>query len=1178
MSDMDMYSAGTYEVLRLPEEQQASHLLSPEETPAAGDTARLADSTQLGQLCHMEPSLHIDADHPVPQIENTEPIPPGDDIDFPSARDSPEIPGASSVMLHQWDMRDSAPPSPRSERSSQSSFYPPGSSRTSNTGIASVPEPRSLVRSREPKADLSTGDVVMLIHQGRPYVAVQARLPYKENASHTCLEPSEEGVPLESEALSYLEVVKQGPFVGFRSGAAGNRFMQPRRKAPHRLVFFNHNCGVWEQWDVIAEDWRTVPWSTLHMVLRNRHLPQVQIAVEVVRVGYFTSPGPPGPRSLLPMIPEDPLLEDRNLRRISNLLITEWFKFVDHEKLLREGLEADLAVMADETRELKIKTIQQVEYLRMQINEEMTSLFNHVTLRDEAIATLRGWLQRAQQLAANRMARQRHRRILVAWRYVVDDIVFRKAAILKLCRKRENALREVAFRAWSQHTRTVIGAAVKLKFAVQRRSHAIMLHVLQGWQLAVARRGWRERTMLTAVQRRSMRRLNTAFAAWRRLTAQRALGRRALLRALHGVNLHWLAAALTAWRAAAQAVHQKMVQADLLLARRATRMQAMALEAWRDQVLRGRVADRHARAALARRVVVGWRHTTGVARAAFAAAEAMAAARPAARRRDVLTSWHVTTAAAASLRARLNRHVMSRVAVLQGRALAAWALAARVRRRRRVVLQRHLTALRLRTAAAVFAGWRAMTTRTSWRRVRVVAALGRASTRRLTSALISWHAYAAHHRAIVGRTALAIARLRRMRLAACLGSWHQLATRLQVARTNLLALCRRLLTYTLSSAFREWRQLTTSAGAVRSAVARALPGSTRDLLREVLATWWISHCAISPVVLDGLGAALRSAAADGRGPGFAGATTSPGGITTGYAAAAAAVNAAGRPVSAGMTPRQSAGQLHDTAVRMTTSLPSNIGIELSAAVMGEHPHHYHHQHQQSAQPSGYSVEPADSSVDPTSVVAHSAVTAVNTPISVHEARLPGSPVTFAPTAAWPAPFGSSPTRGSNNGSSSMAGTPTVQHRSSYSNIGGGTAGPFVPANAAVIGQGSSPVLVEMGPGHGGEGPLTPVGLPELLDSAVSLTPEGSMPIGLDILSPVGNGVVDIELTEALTATTARPLSHPLPPETLQEVYSVLLQTQTYSGAATPAAARILGFAEDADLQWQQQVRSLGAAG
>lgn len=45
------------------------------------------------------------------------------------------------------------------------------------------------------------------------------------------------------------------------------------------------------------------------------------------------------------------------------LAVQEWFKFVDHEKVLREGLERDLAGMMGELAELKLNTIAQVRRL-----------------------------------------------------------------------------------------------------------------------------------------------------------------------------------------------------------------------------------------------------------------------------------------------------------------------------------------------------------------------------------------------------------------------------------------------------------------------------------------------------------------------------------------------------------------------------------------------------------------------------------------------------------------------------------------------------------------------------------------------------------------------------------------------------------------------------------------------
>lgn len=52
-------------------------------------------------------------------------------------------------------------------------------------------------------------------------------------------------------------------------------------------------------------------------------------------------------------------------------------------------------------------------------------------------------------------------------RTLAEDIVSRKCIILKLRCKHKDAFREAAFWAWKLHTRAVLGAASKLKFAVQ---------------------------------------------------------------------------------------------------------------------------------------------------------------------------------------------------------------------------------------------------------------------------------------------------------------------------------------------------------------------------------------------------------------------------------------------------------------------------------------------------------------------------------------------------------------------------------------------------------------------------------------------------------------------------------------------------------------------------------------
>lgn len=70
------------------------------------------------------------------------------------------------------------------------------------------PDLRTFVPSCEARPGLESGDVVVLTAQGRPYIVIQAELPYKQDAVHLCLElaPDEEQQP---RGLAFLEVVKQ---------------------------------------------------------------------------------------------------------------------------------------------------------------------------------------------------------------------------------------------------------------------------------------------------------------------------------------------------------------------------------------------------------------------------------------------------------------------------------------------------------------------------------------------------------------------------------------------------------------------------------------------------------------------------------------------------------------------------------------------------------------------------------------------------------------------------------------------------------------------------------------------------------------------------------------------------------------------------------------------------------
>lgn len=130
----------------------------------------------------------------------------------------------------------------------------------------------------------------------------------------------------------------QGKWLGFRSAATGDRFLQARKRSnPSRLVFFSQNVGTWEQWELGsgAPDPDTADWASLVVMLCHRRLPQFELAVEIVRVGSVSlAPNASvTPRSLQALgaagaeqsvtaaADEDSALERRELQRMSGILV-----------------------------------------------------------------------------------------------------------------------------------------------------------------------------------------------------------------------------------------------------------------------------------------------------------------------------------------------------------------------------------------------------------------------------------------------------------------------------------------------------------------------------------------------------------------------------------------------------------------------------------------------------------------------------------------------------------------------------------------------------------------------------------------------------------------------------------------------------------------------------------------
>lgn len=190
--------------------------------------------------------------------------------------------------------------------------------------------PRAFKPDASPRPGLSTGDAVALqCDDGDRFFRVHAASTSVGEAlgqGPALLRPCGRCGP--ADAHTHLEVVLSGEWLGLRSAAAGDRFLQARKHGAARLAFHSANLGTWEQWQLGpgAAEALAQPWETSQpLVLQHRRLPQVQLHVTLVRVGTFlplSVGGSTTPRSLAP-VPEAGMagLEREKLRRISDVVV-----------------------------------------------------------------------------------------------------------------------------------------------------------------------------------------------------------------------------------------------------------------------------------------------------------------------------------------------------------------------------------------------------------------------------------------------------------------------------------------------------------------------------------------------------------------------------------------------------------------------------------------------------------------------------------------------------------------------------------------------------------------------------------------------------------------------------------------------------------------------------------------
>ncbi|MEO2191636.1 MAG: hypothetical protein ABGY24_04270, partial [bacterium] len=149
----------------------------------------------------------------------------------------------------------------------------------------------------------------------------------------------------------FLEVVRDGPWVGLKSWVANGALLQAKRKGTHRLAFYSPRFGVYEQWgfdEGEGDSLDGIHWASTVVTLRNRKVPSVVLRVEMHRVGVCHRPEGQT-QAAIENSRIDPALvanlgavagsgdgtATQSIRTMSTLMVQEWIKFVEKEKARR---------------------------------------------------------------------------------------------------------------------------------------------------------------------------------------------------------------------------------------------------------------------------------------------------------------------------------------------------------------------------------------------------------------------------------------------------------------------------------------------------------------------------------------------------------------------------------------------------------------------------------------------------------------------------------------------------------------------------------------------------------------------------------------------------------------------------------------------------------------------------
>ena len=422
-------------------------------------------------------------------------------------------------------------------------------------------------------------------------------------ATQYTLVPTRKG-GIDDEAV-FLEVVRDGPWIGLKSWVANGALLQAKRKGTHRLAFYSARFGVYEQWgfdEGEGDSLDGIHWASTVVTLRNRKVPSVVLKVEMHRVGVchhprgdeqaaFESSGiapafvaPPG------FVGKPEGTGTQSIQTMSTLMVQEWIKFVEKEKARRARLQAKVDRATEDVEGLRRWAAQQIQCARQDVQEEIELLLDTLNHRNLALADVQSRLDTRIQWGAAlleaKKAMMLGRRVLLAWKAKAARSKYCEAVVNKLRKRSQVRAALRAIDSWRDEVEKRKDLQKRLRLGVRRLSYLKMQGAFSAWRRTSFEAHERARYEAARNQEASLiadsQRAKGVLAAWRKRAARSKEARRLLGFAANRYRERMAASTFAAWKERMQHVRLSSVELGRRVhMREKTRLTSTVLDWWR---------------------------------------------------------------------------------------------------------------------------------------------------------------------------------------------------------------------------------------------------------------------------------------------------------------------------------------------------------------------------------------------------------------------------------------------------------------------------------------------------------------------------------------------------------------------------------------------------------------------